>query len=105
MNDIRLQQLKQFMKDDPSDPFNIYAIATEYRSIYLEKALFYYELLLNNHPKYLPTYYQVAQVYIDLGQLSKVENIYKKGIKLAREQNDVNAQRELQNAYNEFLFE
>ena len=42
--------------------------------------------MLTDHPQYLPTYYQVAQVYIDLGQLSKVEEIYKKGIQLAQEQ-------------------
>lgn len=105
MDDNRLQLLKQFMQEDPTDPFNIYAVATEYRSIHLEKALSYYEKLLIHHPEYLPTYYQVAQVYIDLGQLSKVENIYKKGIQLAQEQNDNNTLRELQNAYNEFLFD
>ena len=50
MNHSRLNQLLEFYKEDPNDPFNIYALATEYKSIDPEKALTYFELLIENHP-------------------------------------------------------
>lgn len=105
MDDNRLQLLKQYMEEDPNDPFNIYAVATEYKNINLEKALHYYEELLTKHPAYLPTYYQVAQVYTYFGKSERIEDTYKKGISLAKDQNELNTLRELQNAYNEFLFD
>ncbi|MDH5476641.1 MAG: tetratricopeptide repeat protein [Cyclobacteriaceae bacterium] len=101
----RLELLLQYLKDEPDDPFNIYAVATEYKNTSPEKAIKYYEILLEKHPTYLPTYYHVAEVYLILEQLEKVEDIYKKGIALAQQLNERTPLRELQNAYNEFLFD
>lgn len=105
MNSERLNQLLDFLKDDPKDPFTIYAIATEYASSAPDKALEYYELLLNEHADYLATYYHVAILYADLGESEKAEVSFKKGIALAQSQNESLALRELQNAYSEFLFD
>lgn len=105
MNSERLNQLLDFLKDDPNDPFTIYAIATEYYSSAPDKALEYYELLLNEHADYLATYYHVGKLYADFGESEKAENSFKKGIALAQNQNESLARRELQNAYNEFLSE
>jgi len=105
MNSERLDQLLEFLKEDPNDPFNLYAVATEYNPHYPEKALEYYELLLTDHPDYLATYYHAAKLYADLGQSSNAEDAFKKGIALAQEQKEALPLRELQNAYNEFLFE
>jgi tetratricopeptide (TPR) repeat protein len=105
MNSDRLNQLFDFLKDDPNDAFTIYAIATEYSSTDSEKALEYYEVLLSQHAGYLATYYHVAILYADLGNNELAESTFKKGIALAQSQNESFALRELQNAYNEFLFE
>ena len=105
MNTQRLEQLLEFLKDDPNDPFNLYAVATEYRSVDPLKALPYYEKLLQEHPNYHPTYYHVAELYEELGMDDKAENAYKKGIEITQRQGEHMALRELQNAYNEFLFE
>lgn len=105
MNSERLDQLLNFLKDDPSDAFTIYAIATEYNSFAPDKALEYYELLLGQHVDYLPTYYHVGKLYADIGESVKAEQAFKKGIALAQSLNESLALRELQNAYNEFLFE
>ena len=105
MNSERLNQLLDFLKDDPNDPFTIYAIATEYNTLNPRKALEYYELLLNEHPDYLATYYHLGTLYTDLGEAEKAENTFKKGITLAQNQKNSLALRELQNAYNEFLFD
>jgi tetratricopeptide (TPR) repeat protein len=105
MNSERLDQLLDFLKDDPNDAFTIYAIATEYNASDPEKALEYYEKLLSQHADYLATYYHAAILYADLGKSEQAETTFKKGIALAQNKNESLALRELQNAYNEFLFE
>ncbi len=105
MNSERLRQLLDFLKEEPNDPFNLYAIATEYNATDPKKALEYYEVLLDKHADYLATYYHVAKLYADLEESEKAEATFKKGIALAQSQNESLALRELQNAYNEFLFE
>ena len=101
----RLSQLLEFHREAPHDPFLIYAIATEYRSEQPQEALAYYERLLTEHPHYVATYYHIAQLYIELDQPERAETAFRKGITEAAAQNEALALRELQNAYNEFLFE
>ena len=105
MNSQRLKLLQEYLKNDPNDPFNLYAIATEYRDEAPQKALEYYEQLLTQHPDYLPTYYHAANLYAELNEGAKAEEIYNKGIALAKHQGNSLALRELQNALDEFLFE
>ena len=105
MNNNRLQQLLEYLKKEPTDPFNLYAVATEYKNSNPNEAIKYFEKLLDMHPSYLPTYYHLAEVYLSQKMINKVESIYLKGIALAKEQKESMALRELQNAYNEFLFD
>ncbi len=105
MNSQRLELLQEYLKNDPDDPFNLYAIATEYRDEAPEKALEYYDKLLNEHPDYLPTYYHAANLYVDLDLRDKAEKVFNKGIELARQQDNKLTLRELQNALDELLFE
>ena len=105
MNSSRLKQLLEFLKDEPHDPFNIYAVATEYRGSNPLMAKSYYDQLLSQHPDYLPTYYHAAHLYIDLNNNDEAEKIFIKGIDLAKSQGNALALRELQNAYNNFLFD
>ncbi|MTI32117.1 tetratricopeptide repeat protein [Xanthovirga aplysinae] len=105
MNSERTKQLLGFLKKDPDDPFIKYAIAMEYQKTDKKKALFYFESLLKEHEDYLPTYYHVAKLLIDINQKKEVEGIFKKGIELAQKQGDYLALRELQNAYTNYLFE
>lgn len=105
MNKERLSQLLTFLKEEPNDPFIIYAIATEYSQVDPEKALGYFEKLLAEHENYVATYYHAARLYAELGEREKAENTFQKGIQMAQAQHEALALRELQNAYNEFLFE
>lgn len=105
MNAERLAHLLAFLKEEPNDPFTLYAIATEYASQEPEQARKYYEQLLNEHPDYVATYYHAAKLYQDAGEADLAESTYQKGIALAQAQNESLALRELRNAYNEFLFE
>ncbi len=104
MNNSRIDILLQYHKDEPDDPFNIYALALEFLNIDKPKAKEYFDLLLEKHEDYLPVYYHAAKFY---GTTDKkyAENIYKKGILLAKNKGNNHALRELKNAYNEFLYD
>ncbi len=105
MNSQRLAQLFNFLKEDPDDPFNLYAIALEYLTQQPREALVYFEKLLQAHENYLATYYHAGKLYADLNEKEKAEKTFLKGINLARKQNNALSLRELQNAYNEMMFE
>ena len=105
MNNQRLEQLLEFLKDDPNDPFNLYAVANEYRRTNPEKSRQLMDQLLEEHPDYLPTYYHAAQLYIESEKNTEATQILEKGIALAKKQQDKLALRELQNIANELLFD
>jgi len=101
----RLQQLQEFLKEDPNDPFTIYAIATEYLQSDIDMARKYYEILLSKHQNYIPTYYHAAKLYESLDERELAIKTYEEGIELATKQNESLALRELKNAYQELLFD
>ncbi len=105
MNNERLSNLESFLKEEPEDPFNWYAVAMEYKPLDIAKCQFYLVHLLKHFPNYLATYYQVAELLIVTAKKEDAEIILEKGIKLARVQNDLNTLRELQNLLNNLLFD
>ncbi len=105
MNSERLKQLLAYLKEEPEDPFNHYAVAMELIGNEPSKALQYLANTIKQYPDYLPAYYQAAALYADAGQLTEAQQTYEQGIALARQQNNANTLRELQSAYNQFLFE
>ncbi len=105
MNEARLALLKKYIEEDPNDPFNYYAIATESVLEEPEKTKEYFDFLLEKHLYYLPTYYQAAQLFADFEDYARAESIYKAGIVLAKTQDNQKALRELTTAYQNLLFE
>ncbi|WP_181305502.1 tetratricopeptide repeat protein [Rufibacter sp. XAAS-G3-1] len=99
----RLTQLLAFYEEDPSDPFTIYAIATEYRPTDTGKARFYYEKLLAEHPEYVGTYYHAASLYLQLEEPQLAQQAYQKGMQVARQSGQQHAFSELQQAYNKMM--
>jgi tetratricopeptide (TPR) repeat protein len=98
----RLEKLLEFIKSEPEDPFLKYALATEYLRInQTDKALEYYEDLVNNHPGYTGTYYHLGKLYEALDRKDDALKTYEIGIKITREQRDNHALSELQAVYNE----
>ena len=98
----RLNQLLAFYKEDPTDAFTIYALATEYLKLDLNESRKYYELLLTEHRHYVGTYYHAAKLYIELGLPDKADDTYQKGMKIARQEGQMHSFSELQQAYNKF---
>ena len=98
----RLEKLLEFIKAEPEDPFLKYVLATEYLRInQTDKALQYYENLVNNHPNYIGTYYHLGKLYEALNRKGDAINTYETGMKITREQRDNHAFSELQAVYNQ----
>jgi Tfp pilus assembly protein PilF len=101
-NHPRLTQLLAFYQEDPTDAFTVYALATEYLKLDKAESRKYYEKLLAEHPNYAGTYYHAAKLYIELGLPDKADEIYQKGLKISRQEGNMHAFSELQQAYNKF---
>lgn len=102
MNNERIQQLIQFIDQEPGEPFNVYALAMEYMNGQPEQARLYFDRLLAEHPDYLPTYYHAAALYTDLDERDKAADLYEKGIALAQVQHNTKTLQELQRAQQAF---
>lgn len=101
----RIETLQQYIKEEPENPFNHYALALEFQKIDATAAATHFDNLLLNFPSYLPTYYHAAALFAELEEIQKAKATFESGIALAKAQKDSHAQRELQNAYQNFLFE
>lgn len=104
-NQDRIQLLHQFLKEDPSDPFNLYALGLEYQKENPEEARHYFDELLKNHELYVPTYYHAGILYSEFGETEKAIEILKKGIQVSILQKDYKTQRELQTLLTNLLIE
>lgn len=101
----RIQHLEKFLKEDPQNAFTHYALALELVEVDTERSLRLFDYLLQDHPDYTGTYYHAAALYAETGQIEKAQNIYEKGIEVLKTANEQKALQELQNAYQNFLFE
>lgn len=104
-NLTRIQQLLEFLEEEPENPFNLYALALEYQKHDPQQVAYYFDILLEKHRDYLPTYYHAADFFAQQNEIAKAKKIYEEGIKLATAKHDSHALRELQNAYLNFQFE
>ncbi len=100
----RLEKLLEFYKEDPNDPFTIYAIGLEYMNTDAGKALEYFQLLLDNHEDYTGTYYQAGKLLQTMNRKDDALIIYDKGIRICQKTSDRHALAELQAAKNNLLY-
>lgn len=102
MNAKRIDLLKQYIEEEPLNPFNKFALAMEYYEREPEKSMELLLPLLADHPQYLPTYFKAAHLLWDAEKWVEADAVFKKGIALAKEQSDEKALSELQSAYQNF---
>lgn len=98
MNSSLLTNLLFFYEEDPTDPFNVYALALEYQKYDSDKARFYFDKLLKEHPNYLPTYYSAGQFFTNVEEYEVAMAVYQTGSELARQQGNMKTLSELQRA-------
>lgn len=99
MSEHRIQQLIEFLREDPNDAFSTYALSLEYLKLNrLELAATTLSELLEKQPDYLAGYYQYGKVLEALQQPSAAIQAYKKGIQVAQQQGNRHTLSELQGA-------
>ena len=92
----RRAKLETMLQSEPDDPFLQYAVAKEYASEGdTAAAMSRFAALASNHPGYVPTYLQWAQLLIDAGDTPASERVLKRGIEQARRAGDDHAAGEM----------
>ena len=95
----RLKHLQAFYQDDPDDPFTRFALAQEHlKRGNTDRALAFFEDLVDTNPDYVGTYYHLGKLYERLGQTDDALATYDAGIAVARKQRDTKNLSELQDA-------
>lgn len=92
----RIEALRAFLKEDPTDAFSRFALAQELRwANQPEEALTVFEELVTDQPEYVGTYYHLGQLYEELGRLDDAIETYRTGIDRATDAGDLHARAEL----------
>lgn len=101
----RFDQLIQYYKDDPNDPFNAFALALEYLKSDPTETKKLFDFLLDKHEDYTPVYYHAGRLYQEMEMKEKAMALYEKGILIAKKHNDTKAARELKSALDELIMD
>lgn len=93
----RLSELLRFRELQPDDPFVVYALALEYRSLGdLAEAEALFEKLLLAHPDYVPQYLMYGKLLFgELGKRDRAIEVLKLGIGEAQKAGNRHAENEL----------
>ena len=95
----RLATLRQFLDDDPDDPFTRFALAQEHaKRGDADRALAFYQDLARDRPDYVGTYYHLGGLLRSLGRGDEALAVYRDGVRAAAEAGDAHARAELQAA-------
>jgi hypothetical protein len=104
MHNSKIDQLLEFLREDPNDSFTLYALALEYEKFDQQRAGEQYSLLLKEHPAYLATYYHAGKFY-EKSDRDLAKKIYQDGLLLAQKLGKQKTYNELQSALNLLLDE
>ena len=96
MNSGRIQLLEQYAKEDPNDPFPVYALGLELVGNNPAKAKELFERVMDQHPDYVPVYYHAALLAITQSEPDRARSIVVKGVEKAKAARDYKAVAELE---------
>jgi tetratricopeptide (TPR) repeat protein len=97
----RIELLQTYLKEDPEDAFTLYALGLEYMNLEdYPMANNFFSTLVDSHPEYLPLYYHFGKLNEKVNQKMKANELYLKGVEIAKIQNDQHTLNELQQAFN-----
>jgi tetratricopeptide (TPR) repeat protein len=92
----RLQQLLDFLQNNPTDSFLRFAIAKEYENLGdHDNALKYYLGIVENDEMYVGTYFHLGKLYEKMEDFEKALSNYSTGMKVAQTLGDRHAYNEL----------
>lgn len=96
MSNERILQLQSLIQIDPSDPFLHYGLALEWmKQEDYKKAKDTFQYLIEKHPSYLATYYQLGKLLADLEEIDQATAILSAGSNLAKAQNNLKTKGEI----------
>jgi len=99
MSNSRLDILLQSLQQNPGDPFTRYLVALEYVKLYqASEAFAQFQILVEKHPDYVPTYYQYAITLEKEGRVNEARRIFQLGVTAAAKAGDWHAKSELMEA-------
>ncbi len=95
----RKEQLMQMLETEPNDVFLNYALAMEFMSVSnFEAGKLQLEKTLGLNETYLPCFYQLGQLSEKLASFDEAIAYYKKGLEVAKIQNNTKAMGEINEA-------
>lgn len=101
----RIEKLKEFLKQNPTDSFLQHALALEYIKLGDDtQARSLFEDILNRQPDYIGSYYHLAKLLERNDQTDAAIKIYEKGMEEAKKAGENHAFGELRGAYEELTF-
>jgi len=101
----RIEKIKEFLKDNPTDNFLRHALALEYIKSGEElTARNLFEAILTEDPNYIGSYYHLAKLLEKLEQTQLAIDWYEKGMAAAKLAKDQHAYNELQAAYEDLVY-
>lgn len=104
MND-RINKLRTYLGENPSDAFLNHALALEYIKLgYEQEALAHFRANHANHPEYVATYYHLGKLLERMGQTDEAIRIYEQGMGVARAAGELLSFNELRSVYEELTF-
>lgn len=97
----RIEQLEEFLRESPEDPFLHYALTMEYlKGGDFAKTRAGFENLLTKFPDYVGSYYHYGKLLEKRGEVDKAAEVYKQGILVATRLRNHHAKSELMGALN-----
>ena len=101
----RIEKLKEFLHQNPTDSFLQHALALEYIKIGEDiKARQLFEEILQRQPDYIGSYYHFAKLLERTGEQEMAIVWYERGMAAAKNAGDAHAYNELQMAYEELVY-
>ena len=95
----RIKILKHYLEEDPNDHFSRYALALEAMETgESEEAILLMEEVIRQNSDFLAAYYQLGKAYEMNQQNDRAIRTYKKGLEIARLQENTKTERELRSA-------
>jgi Tfp pilus assembly protein PilF len=99
MGSARVDALREFIRQRPTDPFPRYALALEYKNGgQLEEARALLEELMATSPEYTAAYLHAGNVLVSLGRHDDARGVFQRGIAACLRGADAHARSELETA-------
>jgi len=101
----RIEKLRQYLEENPSDSFLQHALALEHVKLgEEEKAEDLFREILTREPGYVGSYYHLAKLYERMGKTEDAIRTYERGMEEAKKAGDNHAFGELRGAYEELTY-